>query len=180
MKQSATFLARLRAAGIEAHDPPSLKIKKTIMVFSMGLMTAAPMFWLAIYWFSGLQLSATAPFAYQLISVATLLIYIQTRSFDFFRYSQLGLFLFFPFIVQLSLGNFITASGVVLWGVLAPVVAIIVLSARESLPWFVGHLTLLLLCGYIDFELAGTSGATQQVPLKTAMLFFALNFDLCI
>lgn len=146
------------------------------MVFSMGLMTAAPMFWLTLYWFNGLQLSATAPFAYQIISVATLLIYIQTRSFDFFRYSQLGLFLFFPFIVQLSLGNFISASGMVLWSVLAPVVAIIVLSARESLPWFVGYLMLLLLCGYTDFELSGTAAVTRQVPLKTAMLFFALNF----
>ena len=119
---------------------------------------------------------STPPLAYQLISVATLLIYVHTRSFNFFRYSQLGLFLFFPFVVQLSLGNFVTASGVVLWSVLAPVVAIIALSARESMPWFIGHVTLLLLCGYIDFELAGSSRMAQTVPLKTAMLFFALNF----
>ena len=126
------------------------------------------MFWLALYWIMGLQLSATLPLAYQIISVATFLIFVQTENFNFFRYTQLGLFLFFPFIVQLAIGNFISASGVVLWGILAPVVAVLVLSGRESIPWFIAHIAMLLICGYIDFELSGSTQPGPNVPLKTS------------
>jgi adenylate cyclase len=169
------FIRRLRHAGIAPDDPEDLKIRKTVLVFAMGLMTAAPMFWLALYWFMGLQLSATLPMCYQIVSVATLLIYVYRRNFNFFCFSQLALFLFFPVVVQLAIGNFISASGVVLWGVVAPVVAVMTLGGRQSIPWFVAYLAMLAMCGYIDFEL----GATQTrpfVPVQTSALFFMLNF----
>jgi hypothetical protein len=40
--------------------------------------------------------------------------------FRFFRISQLGLFLFLPFIAQWSGGTIISTSGVLLWALLAP------------------------------------------------------------
>ncbi|MBI2320321.1 MAG: adenylate/guanylate cyclase domain-containing protein [Betaproteobacteria bacterium] len=171
-----TFISRLRSAGIEPSDSDELKVRKTIMVFSMGLMTAAPMFWLALYWLAGLQLSATLPLTYQLISVATLVYYILSANFALFQFAQLGLFLFFPFVVQLSIGNFISASGAVLWGILAPIIAVPVLGARNSTPWFVAHIAMMLICGFIDFELAGAAPAAQRVPVQVSVLFFVLNF----
>lgn len=176
MTHSQTFVARLRGAGVGPDDSDELRIKKSIMVFAMGLMTAAPMFWLALYWLLGLQLSATLPFAYQLISVLTLVVYITTGGFRFFQYTQLGLFLFFPFVSQLLIGNFISASGVVLWGILAPIVAVPVLGPRESMPWFAAHVTLLALCGFIDFQLPGSAAATLRVPSSVSGVFFTLNF----
>ena len=176
MSAQSNFFARLRSAGVSPGDTEDIRIRKSILVFAMGLMTAAPMFWLALYWLMGLQLSASLPMAYQLLSVATFLIFVKTGNFIFFRYAQLGLFLFFPFIVQLAIGNFSAASGVVLWGILAPVVAVLVLSGRESIPWFIAHIVMLLLCGYIDFELVGTSQPRPNVPLRTSATFFMLNF----
>jgi len=175
MTASSTFTARLRHAGIEAGDSEDLRIRKTILVFAMGIMTAAPMFWLALYWAMGLQLSATLPLAYQLVSVTTYVIYARTGSFQFFCNAQLALFLFFPVLVQLAIGNFISASGVVLWGILAPVVAVNALSGRESIPWFIGYVAMLGMCGYIDFDLAE---AMQRpvVPSRTSATFFMLNF----
>ena len=169
------FIRRLRHAGIDPDDPEDLKIRKTVLVFAMGLMTAAPMFWLALYWMMGLKLSATLPLGYQVVSVTTFIIYIYRRNFNFFCISQLSLFLFFPVAAQLLIGNFISASGVVLWGVVAPVVAVMAIGGRHSIPWFVAYLTMLAMCGYIDFEL----GATQSrplVPVQTSALFFMLNF----
>ena len=174
--KDSSFINRLRHAGLDPADPEDLRIRKSILVFAMGLMTAAPMFWLALYWIMGLQLSATLPLSYQLVSVATFVIYAKTGNYAFFRYSQLGLFLFFPFIVQLAIGNFISASGVVLWGIMAPVVAVLVLGGRESIPWFVAHVAMLIICGYIDFDLVGAARASPNVPLKTSAMFFMLNF----
>jgi len=176
MTYTHTFVARLRCAGVEPGDPDELRIKKSIMVFAMGLMTVAPMVWLALYWLLGLQLSATLPFAFQLISVLTLAVYIMTGGFRFFQYAQLGLFLFFPFVAQLLIGNFISASGVVLWGILAPIVAVPVLGPRESMPWFAAHVTLLAICGFIDFQLPGAAAAALRVPSSVSGVFFTLNF----
>ncbi len=173
---NTNFLVRLRHAGIEPSDPEDLKIRKSVLVFAMGLMTAAPMFWLALYWSMGLQLSATVPFTYQIVSVATYLYYVRSGNFAFFSYAQLSLFLFFPFIVQLAIGSFVSASGAVLWGVLAPVVGVLVLGGRESIPWFIAYVVLLLICGYIDFDLVGVVRPRPDVPLKTSAIFLMLNF----
>jgi adenylate cyclase len=171
---SSGFYQRLRQGGLEPQDSEDLKVRKSILVFAMGLMTAAPMFWLGIYWAMGLQLSATLPFTYQLISVATFLIFVATRNFAFFQFAQLSLFLFFPFVVQLSIGNFVSASGVVLCGILAPIIAVPVLGARASVPWFIGHLVLLAISGYIDYQLA--DGIKSTIPLRTTVVFFLMNF----
>jgi len=176
MMHPHTFLARLRNAGVEPGDSNDLRIRKSIMVFAMGLMTAAPMFWLALYWLLGLKLSATLPVALQLVSVVTLVIYIMTGGFRFFQYAQLGLFLFFPFIVQLSMGSFVSASGAVLWGILAPIVAVLVLGPRESTPWFAAHVVMLAICGFVDFQLVGAAATIPRVPPGVSGVFFVLNF----
>ena len=65
---------------------------------------------------AGPQFSTTVPFAFQLLLAGNMAIYLKTRNFDLSAIPQLGLFLFMPFVAQWSIGNFITASGVGLWG----------------------------------------------------------------
>lgn len=167
---------RLRNAGIEPGDSEDLRLKKSLLMFAMGLTTVAPVIWLAIYWLLGQQMSATVPFTYQLVSVGTLLIYLTTRNFDLFRIMQLSLYLFFPFLLQWSLGNFITSSGVVLWGLLAPVGAVLVYSARDSIPWFVAYIALIAVSAFFDYQLADSALQPNEMPEKASVIFFALNF----
>ena len=176
MTTAESFLSRVRQGGIGPQDGEELRIRKSLLVFAMGLMTVAPMLWLALYWQMGVQFSATLPLAYQLISVATFLVFVQTRNLAFFQYAQLGLFLFFPFVVQLAIGNFITSSGAVLWGLLAPVVAVPVLGARASLPWFLAYVVLVGLCAFSDFQLGIAARPPLQIPSPITVLFFMLNF----
>jgi adenylate cyclase len=167
---------RLRNAGAEHGDHDDLRLKKSVLLFTCGLMIAAAGIWLALYKMLGLPVSASLPFAFQLVSLATLLVYLWTLNFSMFRAAQLGLFLFVPFVVQWSIGNFVSASGVILWGLLAPVGAVLLYSARESIPWFFAYIVLLLLTGYVDYELAGMPPKGPHVPLATTVAFFALNF----
>ena len=171
-----TLYRRLRTAGIEPADSEELKLKKQVLLFACGLMIAGSAIWLGLYWLLGLSLSASLPFAFQLTSLATLLVFLATLNFNFFRIAQLSLFLFVPFVVQWSIGNFVSASGIILWGLLAPVGAVLLYSPRESLPWFFAYIVLVLATGYSDFYLAGMPGAQARVPLQTSVLFFALNF----
>jgi class 3 adenylate cyclase len=87
---------------------------------------------------------------------------------------QLSLFLFVPFIMQWSIGNSVTASGVMLWALLAPVGALVVSGWRESVPWFVAYIVMTVVSGSFDFYLG--TGDTSGVSMKTIGFFFALNF----
>lgn len=168
---------RLRTAGIEPGDSEELRLKKSLLMFAMGLTTIAPVAWLVVYWALGSKISATVPFAYQLVSLSTLVLYLATRNFDLFRILQLSLYLFFPFFLQWSLGNFITSSGVVLWGLLAPVGAILVYSARDSIPWFVAYIALIAVSAFFDYQLADATAATAlEIPQQASVIIFALNF----
>lgn len=171
------FMERLRNAGVEAEDSAELRLNKQLLVFATGLVSAASMLWLAIYWAIGPQFSATLPYAFQLILAGNLALYIQLRNFDFFRLSQLALFLFAPFVMQWSIGNFITGSGIILWGLLAPFGAILFFGVRESVAWFFAWVFFTALTGVFDFLLADAYVSQKlAISLRTSMVFFALNF----
>lgn len=176
MTALAILYRRLRTAGVEPSDSEDLRLKKTVLLFACGLMIAAAGIWLALYKALGLPVSASLPFAFQMTSLGTLVIYLWTLNFDVFRALQLGLILFVPFTMQWSIGNFVTASGVILWGLLAPVGAVLLYSARESAPWFFAYMFFLLLTGYLDYDLAGMPPKGPKIPLATTVTFFALNF----
>jgi class 3 adenylate cyclase len=174
---STGLLDRLRAAGIDPSDSDEQRLNKSLLMFATGLASVASMLWLVIYWSLGPQLSSTLPFAFQILLAVNLAVYIKWGNFDFFRVSQLALFLFFPFVVQWSIGNFITASGITIWGLLAPVGAILFMGPRQSFAWFIAYLFLLALSGYFDYQLATMEMQIKsQVPIRTAVVFFALNF----
>ncbi len=176
MPPISKLYSRLRTAGIEPGDSEELRLKKTVLIFACGLMIAAAAIWLALYKVLGLPISASWPVAFQAATVVMLAYYTATLNFEVFRAVQLGLFLFVPFVVQWSIGNFVSASGMALWGLLAPVGAILLYSARESIPWIVAYVVLMLATGYVDYELAGMPPRAPKVPLSTSVIFFALNF----
>ena len=167
---------RLKTAGVEPGDSDDIKLKKSLLMFAMGLTTAAPVLWLALYQGMGLNIPTSVPLGYQLASLGTLVVYLVSRNFDWFRVMQLALYLFFPFVLQWTLGDFITASGFVLWGLLAPVGAILLYSPRDSIPWFVAYIVLVIASAAADYYLFSEGAAPPPVPPKTIVVFFALNF----
>jgi class 3 adenylate cyclase len=172
-----SFLATLRSGGVRPEDDAETRLKKSLLVFATGLVCAGSMLWLFLYGQMGPQFSATAPFIFQLLLVGNLIYYLRSGNFDRFRYSQLALFLFAPFAVQWSIGNFITASGTSLWGLLAPIGAVLFFGVRESLAWFIAYIFLTALSGFFDYFLADTLASNApKISIRTSVFFFALNF----
>ena len=150
------------------------KLRESLLIFTCALMNFAVMLWLAIYWLMGSHFSTNVPLAYQVISISSLVYYLKTRNFAPFRFVQLSLFLFAPFVMQWSIGSSATSSGVMLWAMLAPLAAVGVAGWRESIPWFIAYLLLTALSGFFDYFLG--MGEQGGVPTKTVGVFFALNF----
>jgi len=157
-----------------ASDTDEIKLKKDLLILTCGMMNLGVVGWLGIYWAMGIEFSTTVPLCYQIISVASLAIYLTTRNFDVFRIIQLSLFLFAPFVMQWSIGNYVTSSGVALWAFLAPLGAMFLYGYRASVPWFVAYIILNALSGFFDYYLM--TGIENGVPLQTIAVFFSLNF----
>jgi len=149
-------------------------LRRSLLIFVSAFMNLAVMLWLAIYWWMGVGFSSNIPLTYQLISVASMVHYLKTRKFAVFRFVQLNLFLFAPFVMQWSIGNSTTSSGVMLWALLAPVAAVVVSGWRESIPWFVAYMVMTALSGFFDYFMS--TGVQAGIAMNTIGLFFALNF----
>jgi class 3 adenylate cyclase len=150
------------------------KLRRDLLIFACAFMNLAVMLWLAIYWIMGLYFSTNVPLIYQVISVASLAHFWKTRNFEIFRFVQFSLFLFVPFIMQWSIGSSITASGVMLWALLAPIGALVISGWRDSVPWFIAYMVMTVVSGFFDYYLG--SGNDGGIPMKTIGFFFALNF----
>lgn len=170
------LIARLAQAAIDPADSDEVRLRKTLLMFASGLMNMAAIIWLAIYWSMGLTLPTSIPLGFQVLSASVLLIYLRTRNFDFFRVAQLALFLFFPFIIQWSIGSFVSSSGVALLALLAPIGAMVCYGPRESIPWFFAFVVLTVVSGAFDFFLA--TGDDYGIPMRTIAVFFVMNFTI--
>ncbi|MBP8213932.1 MAG: adenylate/guanylate cyclase domain-containing protein [Propionivibrio sp.] len=177
MNNQRGFIEGFRNAGILPSDSEEVRLQKSLLIFATGLISLASMLWLFIYWQLGPQISSTIPFLFQILLVGNLVVYMKTLNFDAFRLIQLSLFLFVPFVAQWSMGNFITASGIGLWALLAPIGAVLFIGAHEALAWFFAYLFFTALSGFFDYYLADSLTPAQiKIPIQTSVFFFALNF----
>ena len=139
-------------------------------------MGFAAMLWLTIYHAMGIKYSATVPLIYLGVSATTLGIYLWKLNFEFFRFAQTCLYLFVPFIMQWSIGSYVTSSGVMLWALLAPIGVMIFQGPKESVPWFFAYIVMTAVSGFFDYYLAYGADKQTGLPLQTIAVFFVLNF----
>jgi class 3 adenylate cyclase len=170
------FITRLANAAIDVNDDEVMRLRKTTLLLASGLMNVAAILWLAIYWWMGLKLPTTIPLGFQVLSTLVVYTFLRTQNFELFRIVQLALFLFFPFIVQWSIGSFVSSSGIALLALLAPIGAMVCYGPRESIPWFVAFVVFTVVSGIFDFYLA--SGDSYGIPMRTIAVFFVLNFTI--
>ncbi|MBP6636247.1 MAG: adenylate/guanylate cyclase domain-containing protein [Sulfuritalea sp.] len=169
-------MERLRNAGIEPSDSEEVRLSKSLLMLATGLASVAIMVWVALYWALGPVFSATLPLAFQLLLAGNMLLYLRTRNFEYFRVSQLGLFLFLPFVAQWS-SDIVSSSGVLIWAMLAPIGAILCIGVRKSIGWFAAWAILTAISGLADWYIADPMFTPKPiVPTRTTIVFFALNF----
>ena len=126
--------------------------------------------WGALYLALGSP-SASSPFVYFAVSVGSLVVFARTRRFQPFLITQLLDILVTPTTGQMLVGGFLASGGVGLWGILAPLGALVFLEVRQAVRWFVAFVVVFLLTGLAGEVLF--SDADLPVSFTTTML--ALN-----
>lgn len=114
------LLHHLANAGALPDDTPDVRLQKAVLTLTAVIIPVLSVYWIAMYLTLGLRLSASIPFAYQILSIIGLAHFLRTKDERFLRPSQLIMILLLPFLLQWSLGGFVNSSGVMLWAFLAP------------------------------------------------------------
>ena len=159
---------RLVSIGAVPEDGEDERLQKASLVLAAFMITTMAVVWVATYASLGLYLSAAIPFAYQLITIVSLIGLARSGRFDVFRTSQLALMLILPMLLQWSLGGFVASSGVLLWALISPLGALVLMFRPMS--WFLAYLTLTAVSGVIDPILS-----PADIPVSISVVFFVLN-----
>jgi len=165
------LLANLSRIGADPLDSDDVRQQKSLLVTSTTSVLIAGVIWGAFYWLFDERFAALIPWAYVVASALNVIVYALRRNYRAFRFAQLALILLLPFVLQLMLGGFVSASAVVLWSLLSPFNALLFDSARAALRWFVAYLALVIASAFLQPSLA----LSNHLPPSLVLLFFVMN-----
>jgi adenylate cyclase len=163
----AAWLARI---GADARDDEELRQKKALLVVLAVLILPVSVAWGSLYLGFGSSVGVV-PYVYFTVSLGSLVVFARTRSFQLLLVVQLLDILLTPTAGQMLVGGFLPSGGVGLWGILAPLGALVFLEVREAVRWFGAFLAVFLLTGLAGEVLF--SDADLPVSFTSTML--ALN-----
>jgi signal transduction histidine kinase len=153
-------------------DGETLRKKRLLLVVVLAKAPVCPSLAVAFYTL-GVPLAALVPVGYQLLTVASVIVFLITRNFERFRFQQALIIFVGPIALHYFLGGFVNSSGVILSAFLAPLIAILFHGGRQSWPWFVALWTVLIVLAIFDSTLAA-----QAPPLPDSAHVALLLFNI--
>jgi adenylate cyclase len=136
-------VARLTLVGADPHDDEDLRARKALLVLISVLILPVAALWGALYLAFGSPVGVV-PLVYFGILVGAIAVFSRTRDFPWLlRVGQLDILLA-PTLSMIPLGGFLSSAGVGLWGILAPLAALVFSDVRAAARWFVAYLVVFL------------------------------------
>jgi guanylate cyclase len=162
--------ARLGRIGSDPRDDEDLRNRKALLVLLAVLILPVSLVWGASYLAFGSRVGVL-PYIYFAVSLGSLAVFARTKSFGPFLTAQLLAILLSTSLGQMISGGFLPSGGVALWGMLAPLGALVFLEVRQAIGWFVGFVAAFVLLG-----IAGELFFTDiDVPAWFTATMLALN-----
>ena len=167
LRRLTAMLARI---GADPDDDEELRQRKALLVLLAMLVLPVSLAWGSLYLAFGSEVGVI-PFVYFAVSVGSLLVFARTRNFRLLLVTQLLDIMLTTTIGQMLIGRFLPAGGVGLWGILAPLGALVFLDVRDAVRWFVAFVGVFVLLG-IAGELFV---ADADLPVAFTSTMLALN-----
>lgn len=165
-----TFYSRFAAEPDDTQDIRSRKIAIFLLAVSCSL---AGLIWGAIYLVVfGLGLTTALPILFTVIVGSSLVISHWTKNHRISIYVQIASIVGITTLIQWTVGGVFDSGLVILWAILAPLAALMFLSLRQSVPWFI--LFFLVIAITVIFDGYFAERATE-VDEDVRRLFVAMN-----
>ena len=165
------LLARAARVGADPADDEDTRSSKGLLVLISLLLLAISVVWASLYLAFGSPVGF-APLVYGAILAVAIALYSRTGDFPMLlRVNQLDILLA-PTLSMIPLGGFIGAGGVGLWGVLAPLGALVFSDVRSAIRWFVAWLVIFLGSGTLGVILGPIP---PPIPVWFTTTMLALN-----
>ena len=163
--------ARLALVGADPHDSEDLRAHKALLVLISVLILPVSALWGALYLAFGSPVGVV-PLVYFAVLLGAIVVFSRTRDFPrFLLVGQLAI-LFAPTLSMIPLGGFLDAGGVGLWGILAPLGALVFSEVRSAARWYVAYLVVFLGSGLAG-EIIGP--VWEPLPVWFTSTMLALN-----
>jgi guanylate cyclase len=162
--------ARLARLGADPEDEEELRQKKTLLVLLAVLILPVSAVWGTVYLAFGSRVGIV-PFIYLAVSIGSLVLFARTRNFRLLLVTQLLDILLTTTAGQMLVGGFLPSGGVGLWGILAPLGALVFLEVRRAIRWFGAFVLVFLLTGLAGEVLFRDA----DLPLWFTSTMLALN-----
>jgi adenylate cyclase len=168
---SDRVLARLALIGADPHDDEDTRANKALLVLISILILPVALLWAILYLSFGSPVG-WVPLAYFATLLGAIVLFSRTGNFrQLLLISQVAILLA-PTLSMIPLGGFLAAGGVGLWGLLAPVGALVFSDVRSAVRWYAAWVVVFLGSGLAG-ELWGAESPT--VPQWFTSVMLALN-----
>ena len=168
---ASRLTARLTLVGADPHDDEDLRARKALLVLISVLILPVAALWGALYLSFGSPVGVV-PLVYFGVLLGAIAVFSRTRDFPWLlRVGQVDILLA-PTLSMIPLGGFLDAGGVGLWGILAPLGALVFSDVRSAVRWYVAYVAVFLGSG-ITGEVVGPIWSPVPGWFTTTML--ALN-----
>jgi diguanylate cyclase (GGDEF)-like protein len=172
--------------GTDIGDSDEERVRKAILTLVGGCIAILAIFWGSLYVVLGFPYSGAIPLSYAVISFISIAYFFGTKRFRFFRFSQLFLIFWLPFLLQISLGGFAKGSVVMIWAFFAPLAALLFADTRHATKWLIAYLAMIAVCGVLDiyppFEVRpmppvyNTAFFIMNMGAGSALIYLAISF----
>ena len=164
------WLDRAARIGADPGDDDEIRLRKALLVVVCILILPIALVWGVIYLALGTWAGLVA-WLYALVSMGAIAVFSRTRDVAWLLRVELLDILLAPTLSMAFVGGFVASGAVGLWGILAPLGALVFSGARSGLRWFVAFSVLFLVSGAVG-EVARV-GPTFPAWFSPAMI--ALN-----
>ena len=148
-----------------------MRASKRLLVLISVLILPVALLWAVLCLAFGSPVG-WVPLGYFAILLAAIVVFSRTRDFGTFLLVGQVAILLAPTLSMAPLGGFLDSGGVGLWGILAPLGALVFSDVRTAARWYVAYLVVFLGSGLVGELLGGVSPA---VPGWFTSTMLALN-----
>jgi guanylate cyclase len=164
-------LAYLAQIGADPHDDEDTRDGKALLVLISVLILPISLTWAGLYLAFGSPVG-WVPLGYFVVLLGGIIVFSRTRNFrQLLLVGQVAILLA-PTLSMAPLGGFLGAGGVGIWGIVAPLAALVFSDVRSATGWFVAWAVVFLGSGLAG-ELLGAVSPIVPRWFTTTML--ALN-----